>query len=962
MRTPTSLHTQAESSELSQFSPEAPQQRQSFLLDLMRLATSSPRLEDSFGPVSSLIAGLVPHDRLSACLRQDEEDYLEIYVLSAPGEGSPPVLGQGARLPLRTSPSGRAFLLDKTDRRLFQDEAEFPIDLILAGAGYRSGMLVPLRIGGRTIGTLNFAKREALRYSDAEVELAQVIADHLASPIEHAFFRRRLLRQTEELTFLNDLSTSVYEAGNVHELLEGAHERLRALTDMEGGVVLLLDDERQELTPIYDRNMPTEAIGWLRDHPVPRGKYIPGQAVDRCQILVIEDADHDPDELPPLRAFGVKTHLCIPMVVGSRALGVIGLIDRRARSFSRGEIALFATAGKQLGLALERVSLIERQSKLLERQQLLNELMHVAVSSLDVRDVFDLMAEKVRRVISFDWFYIALPVPGEKSFALYAFSRSFELPPSLKAHIPLEHGPSGEVIKDGAAIIVDDLLAAARYPRAVEMAKETHLRAGMFLPLVSKGRVFGSLSFFHSEPSHFTQRDLQVAEEIADHVAVVIEHALLSEESKEVAKLQERARLANEIHDSLAQAFIGVILELDLAEKLLSTNPEGVREELGRARQMAKEGLDDSRRSVLALRPSSLENSSLGDAIIREVNRLGQEGRFVDAKVSGSPFTLSEAVEADVFRITQEICANIRKHSGASRVEAAVTYEGRAFRLAISDNGAGFDVGAPGGGFGLKTMADRARRAGGDLAVDSVKGLGTRVTLRVPREQPQSTTDVARKIRVLLADDHAVARQGIRRMLESEPDIDVVGEADDGEEALRKTLSLKPDVVIADVRMPRMSGVELADTLTARGLASRTVILTAHLDGELIARAMRAGAQGYLLKDVVSTELAQAIRAVQRGDTYLQAAAASELARRVRDAGDGDIVERLTQRELEVLWPVVRGLRNKEIARELGITEATVKFHVAHIFEKLGVSSRAEAVSRALKLGVFDSHTASNGG
>jgi DNA-binding NarL/FixJ family response regulator len=388
---------------------------------------------------------------------------------------------------------------------------------------------------------------------------------------------------------------------------------------------------------------------------------------------------------------------------------------------------------------------------------------------------------------------------------------------------------------------------------------------------------------------------------------------------------------------------------------MLTTAPDAIREELARARQIAKEGLEDSRRSVLALRPSSLEGASLADAIIREVGRLGQHGVSVDSRVEGSPYALSEAVEAEIFRIAQEICTNIRKHAAARRVEVAVSFESRALRVAITDDGAGFDPAAvPSGGFGLTTMRDRARKVGGELLVDSARGRGTRVSLRVPREQPRAVSE-ARKIRVLLADDHAVARQGIRRMLEAEPDIDVVAEAGDGEEALTKALSLKPDVVIADVRMPRMTGVELADTLTARGVTSRTVILTAHLDGDLIARAMRAGAQGYLLKDVVSTELAQAVRAVQKGDTYLQPVAASELARRVRDAGEGGLVERLTPRELEVLRPVVQGLRNKEIARELGITEATVKFHVAHIFEKLGVSSRAEAVGRALKLGLFDS-------
>jgi DNA-binding NarL/FixJ family response regulator len=395
---------------------------------------------------------------------------------------------------------------------------------------------------------------------------------------------------------------------------------------------------------------------------------------------------------------------------------------------------------------------------------------------------------------------------------------------------------------------------------------------------------------------------------------------------------------------------------------MLSINPDGAREELARARQMAKDGLEDSRRSVLALRPSSLESSSLADAITREMNRLTRHGISVLSTDEGSPYSLSEPVEGEVFRIVQEVCANIRKHANAGRVEVVSTYDSRTFGLSIADDGVGFDVSATrGGGFGLTTMRERARKAGGELAVDSALGRGTRVTLRVPREHAGAVAEAARKIRVLLADDHAVARQGIRRMLEAEPDIDVVAEAGDGEEALARALSLKPDVVIADVRMPRLTGVELADMVAARGLAARTVILTAHLEGDLIARAMRAGAQGYLLKDVASTELARAVRAVHKGDTYLQAAAASELARRVRDAGEAGILERLTERELEVLRPVVKGLRNKEIARELGITEATVKFHVAHIFEKLGVTSRTEAVVRALKFGLFDSSSTPKG-
>jgi DNA-binding NarL/FixJ family response regulator len=253
-------------------------------------------------------------------------------------------------------------------------------------------------------------------------------------------------------------------------------------------------------------------------------------------------------------------------------------------------------------------------------------------------------------------------------------------------------------------------------------------------------------------------------------------------------------------------------------------------------------------------------------------------------------------------------------------------------------------------------LRERARRLGGELFLDSAPGRGSNVTLRVPYRPPQDAGTLKDpRIRVLLVDDHVVVRQGVRRMLEAEADIEVVAEAGDGEEALAKAQTLIPDVVVADVRMPGMNGVELAERLLGMNSSSRVVIFTAHADGELITRAMKAGARGYLLKDAASTELAQAVRAVQRGETYLQAVVAGELARRIRESEDGELTERLTAREKDVLRTVVQGLRNKEIARALGITEATVKFHVAHIFEKLGVSSRAEAVVRALTLGITGS-------
>lgn len=932
------------------------QKRQSVLLELMRVATSSLDVSEAFKHVSNLVGELVPHDRMSVSLRPDEEDYMEVYVLRADHEKGQRVFDRGQRLPLAASTAGRAFVTGRPAFKRLPEEASNPADLALADAGYRGLLAVLLRADGRLIGTLNFGSHQPDAYSEREAEVAQEVADHLASPIEHAYLGTRLMRQAEELRLVNEISTAVYQATSIYELFERAHERLRALTGMEAGAVLLLDEERQVLDLAYEQNMPRAAIDSLATKPLPVGQFIPGIVTERCQMMVVVDADRDERQLPSLRNWGVKTHVCIPLAVGGRALGVIGLVDRTLHSFSQSELALFATVGEQLGMAVERSRLMDRQAQLLERQRFLNELMRIAVSSLDVRDIFDSMADKIRGVIPFDWFYIALPVPGEESFEVFASSQSTQFPQSLVGHVPLSDGPSGEVISRGEPIIVDELGKCAQWPRAVQVAEETGLRSCIFLPLVSKGRVFGSLNFFHFEAGHFTQRDLQTASEIADHISVLIEHALLFQDSKEIAKLQERTRLANEIHDSLAQAFIGVILELDLAEKMSANDPAGAREEMARARQMAQHGLEESRRSVLALRPSSLEDSSLAEAVTREFKRLSNDGVSVEVAVTGTPYPLAEEVETDVFRVAQEIAANIRKHAGATNIAARLAYDDHAFKLTVSDDGAGFDLRNPGGGFGLATMRDRARKIGGELSIDSARDRGTRVTLRVPQKRTgaEAPPEIAPRIRVLLADDHAVARHGIRRMLEVETDIEVVSEATDGEEALAKARSLKPDVVIADVRMPGMSGVELVKTLTDEAFPGRAIILTAHLDGDLIARAMKAGAQGYLLKDLASNELAQAVRAVQRGETYLQREAAGELARRVRAVGEGEIVERLTGREREVLGKIVRGLRNKEIARTLGITEATVKFHVAHIFEKLGVGSRAEAVGRALKLGITE--------
>ena len=204
-------------------------------------------------------------------------------------------------------------------------------------------------------------------------------------------------------------------------------------------------------------------------------------------------------------------------------------------------------------------------------------------------------------------------------------------------------------------------------------------------------------------------------------------------------------------------------------------------------------------------------------------------------------------------------------------------------------------------------------------------------------------------IRVLVVDDHPVVRAGLVGMLDTEDDLEVVGEAGDGDEALARVGVLGPDVVLMDLRMPRTDGAAATARIVAAHPASRVLVLTTYdTDGDIV-RAVEAGATGYLLKDTPRAQLVEAVRAAARGETVLAPSVAGRLLTRMRTPA----AETLTPRETEVLAGVARGLTNAEIGRELFIGEATVKTHLLRVFAKLGVDDRTRAVLVAVERGLL---------
>jgi len=204
-------------------------------------------------------------------------------------------------------------------------------------------------------------------------------------------------------------------------------------------------------------------------------------------------------------------------------------------------------------------------------------------------------------------------------------------------------------------------------------------------------------------------------------------------------------------------------------------------------------------------------------------------------------------------------------------------------------------------------------------------------------------------IRLLIADDHPIVRAGLQAVLGSQPDFEVVGEAGTGTEAVALASRLRPDVVVMDLRMPEMDGVQATARIKAQHPEIHVLVVTAYDSDADILPAIETGATGYLLKDTPCKELFQAIRDVAQGKPVLTSSVAVRLMERMRDPAE----EALSSREIEVLRLVAKGASNREIADQLYVTEATVKTHLIHIFGKLGVSDRTAAVTKALDRGIL---------
>ena len=395
---------------------------------------------------------------------------------------------------------------------------------------------------------------------------------------------------------------------------------------------------------------------------------------------------------------------------------------------------------------------------------------------------------------------------------------------------------------------------------------------------------------------------------------------------------------------------------------------------------------------------AELSGVTLAEALTRAVEETAEAlGLSSRISFSGEERQLASNIELLLYRITQEALDEVQRHTNTRKLRFALSYGRDEVQLSIEDDGVPPEpsdaspgstnqVAAPpfiphdeDGRFASPGnlhahLRKRIEHLGGFIEINTSVEQGTQVKARIPyihhlhtethtppaerieRAQEQQALDTAGNdaTRVLVVDAQAVTRAGLRRLLEGSQDITVVGEATDGVQAVSETMELGPQVVIMDALLPNGQSLEALRQIKQLNPDTRVLLLSSLDREDYLYETLRAGADGYVLKDITANELAQAVRTVARGEVLVQPQIAGRLISRFGKQAQGNFThEALTAREQEVLSLLARGLRNKEIAARLIVSERTVNFHLANIYQKLNVSGRTEALSKALEQGLI---------
>lgn len=687
--------------------------------------------------VAESIRDVLGYPQVYVRLRNTDTDELEAVAFAG--------VDQGLADQLRARPAAPAFYQGLLHARYRISDSY----LIPAGQQVESGdpcpdsrsgevLLVPLRgRGDRLIGVVYVFPPADQAPSLPDVQRLEVIARQASLALENARLAARTARLLAKEQLLAELGRDVSTTLDLSEILNRTVARLEVVF-RSGSIVLRTKQDLLEVAA---------AIGPSEEEIASKlklrvGEGITGWVVQHGVPFLTNDVHTETRIRPAGTNFQANTHIrsyiAVPLRSGGAVIGSLNVESEQPDAFTYEDVDLLEAVAAQIGgpiasarLYQEAQHLARQLARRNEHLTVLNAIARTAVSTLDLERMLALVINQIQQ--GFGYGHVELYLVDDATEELVIAAQAGTLGRNEPGYRqPIDSGLLGRTVRSGRTVRVDDVLEEPDYV-AYNMSET---RSELCVPIVASGRVLAVLNLESREIAAFTDEDVAVLETVADVLASAIENARLYQRAQEAAVLEERSRLARDLHDSISQQLFSMTLTAQAARAHLERNPNRAGSQLERLQETAAAALSEMRALIFQLRPPALNEQGLIGALQQHVGALGRrEGLTVNLNVSGED-RFARGVEQAIYRIAQEALNNVVRHAGACYVDVNLDVEEDQIRLRIADDGRGFDPGSinPSHGrhLGLISMRERAAELGGRLEVRSQPGQGTEIMMTVP--------------------------------------------------------------------------------------------------------------------------------------------------------------------------------------------------------------------------------------
>ncbi len=616
-----------------------------------------------------------------------------------------------------------------------------PLDL--AVEGWLSTLLVPMRgRGDRLLGVIYAALPSARAELDpTEMIVVETLARQATLALENVRLAERSARLLAKEQLLVDLGRDVSATLDLATIMSRTVARLEAA--FGGGSLALLNEDGLLYVSVAAGNASTlpQTLGQLdavAAEPSPMANWV----ICQGRSLVIADMQNDerfsrlgdPD-------LAWRSWIVTPLRSGGQVIGTLNVGSPSAHAFTFDEVDLLEAIAAQVGGPITSARLYDRSQRLAAQVQrradqltVLNAVARTATATLDQETVLPQVVQQLQEGFGYSHVDLFLIDETTNELVLSATAGMYSAVSSgYRQHVHL--GLLGRAVRRGETVIVDDVLAEADY---LGLAERSLTRAELVMPIELSGRVLGLLNVESPEPASFGAEDVALLETVADVLAGALENFRLYRRAQSAAALEERNRLARELHDSVTQQLFSMTLTAQAARAHLEKNPQRAAAQLERLQETASAALAEMRALIFQLRPPALRDQGLVAALQQHAAMISRrEGLRIELNVSGDE-RLARGVEQPLFRIVQESLNNVIKHAKATNVKVSLEFTSEQLRVRVTDDGQGFDPNGPaalgGRHLGVIGMRERAAEIGGTMELVSTPGGGTEVVVCVPRQ------------------------------------------------------------------------------------------------------------------------------------------------------------------------------------------------------------------------------------